>query len=52
MMMNCTKSNINYEQMATVKRPKKLFASEQDRDHFVRQYKSKLKTEMCRNWEL
>lgn len=38
--------------MATIKRPKKIFESEQDRDQFVRMYKSKLKTEMCRNWEL
>jgi hypothetical protein len=38
--------------MATIKRPKKVFASERDRDHFVKQYKAKLKTEMCRNWEL
>lgn len=38
--------------MATVKRPKRHFASDQDRDFFVQQYKAKLKTEMCRNWEL
>jgi butyrate response factor len=38
--------------MATIKRPKKNFATERERDQFVKNYKAKLKTEMCRNWEL
>lgn len=38
--------------MATVKKPKKLFRNEQERDNFVRQYQMKKKTEMCRNWEI
>ncbi len=38
--------------MATIKRPKKKFASESDREQFVKQYQAKLKTEMCRNWEI
>lgn len=46
------KQKIDYNQMATVKRPKKHFASDQDREFFVKQYMAKLKTEMCRNWEL
>ena len=37
---------------ATVKKPKKHFNSEQERDNFVKQYQIKYKTEMCRNWEL
>lgn len=41
-----------YEEMATIKRPKRQFESDYARDNFVKQYKSKLKTEMCRNWEL
>lgn len=38
--------------MATLKRPKKIFASECERNEFVRAYKSKLKTEMCKSWEI
>lgn len=35
-----------------MKRPKRHFNSEQERDNFVKQYQMKYKTEMCRNWEL
>ena len=40
------------EEEATVKRPKKLFRSERERKEFVRSYKMKYKTEMCKNWEI
>lgn len=39
-------------EMATMKKPKKHFNTEQERDNFVRQYQMKKKTEMCRNWEI
>jgi uncharacterized protein (DUF885 family) len=48
----CQALGKSYQDMATIKRPKKVFASDKDRDQFVRQYKAKLKTEMCRNWEI
>jgi hypothetical protein len=38
--------------MATVKKPKKHFNNERERENFVHQYQMKFKTEMCRNWEL
>ena len=41
-----------YFEEATVKKPRKHFKSEEERDDFVRQYQMKYKTEMCRNWEL
>jgi hypothetical protein len=41
-----------YYQEATVKKPKKQFGSEMERENFVRSYQIKYKTEMCRNWEL
>jgi hypothetical protein len=41
-----------YFEEATVKKPKKHFNSEEERDDFVRNYQMKYKTEMCRNWEL
>jgi len=37
---------------ATIKKPKKHFETEGERDQFVRQYQMKYKTELCRNWEL
>jgi len=40
-----------YEE-ATIKKPKKHFSSEQERENFIKQYQMKFKTEMCRNWEL
>lgn len=40
------------EEVATVKRPKKHFKTENEREKFVKQYQMKFKTEMCRNWEL
>eukprot|EP00347_Sterkiella_histriomuscorum_P000870 403374207 len=47
-----TSSNGSVEDMATVKKPKKLFRNDLERDNFVRQYQMKKKTEMCRNWEI
>ncbi len=41
----------DYE-LATIKKPKKQFNSNQERDKFVKNYQMKFKTEMCRNWEL
>jgi butyrate response factor 1 len=38
--------------LATLKKPKKNFKNEEERDNFVRQYQMKKKTEMCRNWEI
>jgi butyrate response factor 1 len=37
---------------ATLKKPKKHFNSDLERDKFVKSYQIKYKTEMCRNWEL
>lgn len=47
-----TDSHDEYYEEATVKKPKKHFSTEEERDDFVRQYQMKYKTEMCRNWEL
>ena len=44
--------NANNAEGATVKRPKKHFQNDDERENFVRQYQIKYKTEMCRNWEL
>jgi hypothetical protein len=38
--------------MATIKRPKRLFNTEEEREAFINLYTKKLKTEICRNWEL
>jgi len=37
---------------ATVKRPKKFFRNDYERDNFIKNYQMKYKTEMCKNWEL
>lgn len=39
-------------ELATLKKPRKHFRNEQERENFVRQYQMKKKTEMCRNWEI
>ncbi len=47
-----TTEPVKLEVTATCKRPKKKFNTAAERDTFVRNYQIKLKTEMCRNWEL
>jgi hypothetical protein len=48
----CIDSPDEYFEEATVKKPRKHFNTEEERDDFVRNYQMKDKTEMCRNWEL
>lgn len=43
---------LDSEELATLKRPKKHFRDDYERENFVTQYKKKFKTEMCKNWEL
>ena len=37
---------------ATIRKPKRKFTDQQERERFVRSYKMKYKTELCRNWEI
>ena len=39
------------DELAIIKRPKKHFNNQKDREEFVKHYQAKLKTEMCKNWE-
>lgn len=42
----------NIQELATLKRPKKYFSNHQEREEFVKHYQAKIKTEMCKNWEV
>lgn len=38
--------------MVTIKKPKKQFNSRNETDEFSKTFTCKLKTELCKNWEL
>lgn len=39
-------------ELATLKKPKRNFKNDEEKERFVRTYQMKKKTEMCKNWEL